>query len=877
MSLKTVFGAILLVVVGSSMGFLARGEWAGEPSLTSSAQDKINAEPRTLVKLSPPRKEEQKPKIPKSESPPKPEKIAAPKPEPTKPSQAKPVPQKLADESIVTGATGAPAPSNSTAEADSTSNNQKPAPARNKSNADAKSPDQPSVEVKEIPKTAAQEPSADTKARDASKSDTDKKDEPKTAAQDPSAATNARDTSKSSTEKKDEPKVAAQDPGSPDLEKILKPVLTYKISKADLKQVSRALTLINRKKASQAKAAMKNIKDIAARDLVRWYGLVKELFVVTPEQSETIRKENPDWTELYRLRKFAERNLLLSNPPAARLRKFYADEPPQTDAGIAGQAIIHLDAGEKVKAKELAIEVWRHRRLSKRLESIVHKRLGSLLTADDHRFRAHRMLFSRKKGAAARAQRVAKYLTKSERRIVSARASALRRSSKKLTALPAKAKKDPTVLFSRIRLLRRKKSYSKAWVLLKSQPKDKESLIEPDAWWLERRRLLREALERGKAKIAYRIAKNHGPITVNHLNEAEFLAGWISLRFLKDAKTAKTHFAALSKSADGPRSRSRGHYWLGRAAKALGETAEANKHFTNGAKDFNTFYGQLSGRAANPNSTTLVIAAPPAPTPEEIKRFLNRQSVKAVVIAHKAGAKAVANRILGGFRKLLNSSGEFVLAAELGKQIGQTQQSLRIGKTAMFYGHALARYAYPTHAMPKFKALRKLPEQSIFYAVTRQESEFNPRIVSHAGARGLMQVMPITAKHVARQHKVKYQLKRLLSDPVYNVKIATAYIADRMDEFKGSYVKSLAGFNAGPGRVRQWVKKFGDPSSPSIDPIDWIEQIPFNETRNYVKKVMANVQVYRARLGDPENALQIDIDLLRGRKAGIPAIQRASN
>lgn len=840
----------MLTVTGASIGFFAHGIARDDVMDSVSQHVEADSKPPAIAKRAATAHTDANGAPPTAEHPSRLTTVAALKAKPAQSNTSIPNARKSPVELVHTGSTKA-----------------RDLPVRPGSVQSVTTDDKPAA------KTKNPEPDADAAKNQTPKSDAD-------AAKIKNQDADAEKSDRTGGDNEGGQKTAEQNPAQINLDTLLKPVRDYTISKADLKNVGQAIKWINRSKAKRGQAAMRKIKDDTARQFIRWYGLAKDVFPETPEKLEAFRKENPDWPELDRLRKNAERILLLANPPAARLRKFFENQPPLTGAGIAGQAIVHLAAGDKDKAKELAVKAWRHHHLSRRLESAIYKRLGSVLTKKDHKYRTHRILYSRRKGQASAALRMAKHLNKKERRKVQARAATLRKSRKAgglLSALPAEAKKDPGILFSRIQWLRRKKRYAQAWALLKSQPSDKESLIDPDAWWLERRALLREALDRGKVETAYRIAKNHGPVTVNSLNEAEFLAGWIALRFQKDAKTAKPHFEALSKSADGPRSRSRAHYWRGRTAKALNEMSEANRHFANGGKYFNTFYGQLSLREAEPNMNILEIGDPPVPTDEDIKRFLNRPSVKAVIIAKKAGANAVASRLLNGFRKLLKSPGELLLAAELGKQIGHTQQSLRIGKTGMFYGHALAEYAYPTHTLPEFKPLRPLPEKSIFYAVTRQESEFNTQVKSHVGARGLMQVMPATAKHVARQHKVKYQLKKLTSDPVYNLKIATAYIADRLDEFKGSYVKSLVGFNAGPGRVRQWVEKLGDPSDPSVDPIDWIERIPFTETRNYVKKVLANVQVYRARLGNPEQALQIDLDLLRGVRGKAAAIKRASN
>ena len=225
--------------------------------------------------------------------------------------------------------------------------------------------------------------------------------------------------------------------------------------------------------------------------------------------------------------------------------------------------------------------------------------------------------------------------------------------------------------------------------------------------------------------------------------------------------------------------------------------------------------------------------------------------------------------LLNNQKDRAEDEGSSVLAAHLAITLGDTQTALKIGKAGMEKGwNGLTRYAYPVVAMPAFQPLRSLPEPALVYAIARQESEFNTLIKSSAGARGILQIMPGTAKGVCSKYRVKCELGKLIADPSYNAKLATAYVADTTEDFAGSYIMAIAGYNAGPGRVRDWVSKIGDPREASVDPIDWVELLSVDETRDYVKKVLSNVQVYRAELEDPAKALRIRTDLQRGRPEG---------
>jgi soluble lytic murein transglycosylase len=325
----------------------------------------------------------------------------------------------------------------------------------------------------------------------------------------------------------------------------------------------------------------------------------------------------------------------------------------------------------------------------------------------------------------------------------------------------------------------------------------------------------------------------------------------------------------MAKIADGPLSRAKASYWLGRALAAAGEEARARQAYQEAAAVYDTFHGQLARQALAKGPQALPLSPPDTPTEAEIAGLIANDAAQAAVIADKAGlGRGVTRPFLANLAVRMPSEGATALVAHLTRMMGDAQQSLRIGKKAIADGRNLVIYAYPMHAFPAYAPLRDPPEPAFLLAIARQESEFNPQTVSGAGARGILQVMPITARHVCADYKIKCDIDRLLSDEAYNTKIASAYIADRMGEFAGSYVLGLAGYNAGPGRARQWIGKLGDPRSAKVDVVDWIERIPFTETREYVAKVLSNIQVYRARLGDGQRALQLEEDMRRARQSG---------
>jgi soluble lytic murein transglycosylase len=448
--------------------------------------------------------------------------------------------------------------------------------------------------------------------------------------------------------------------------------------------------------------------------------------------------------------------------------------------------------------------------------------------------------------------------------------SCLAQAQKQLAKLPPDASKDWGIYFSKVQLLRRQGSEKQAWGLLLDAPSDSKQVISPDDWWAERRINFYAALYSGDKEAAYGLASHHGDVSVNPLKEAEFDAGWIALRFLKDNKRALTHFTAMRKAADGPISASQADYWIARTYEAMGQKTAAQTHLTEAARYFNSFYGQLARQTLDPHAQKLDVPSIPIPSSGAVRSFISRDSVRALVIAGKAGAIEPMRVFLADLKDRPSDEQQMVLAAHLALALGDNQLSLKIGKAGMEKGFmGLARYAYPIGAMPKFQPLRQLPEAAVFYAIARQESEFNTLTKSGAGARGILQVMPETARTVCGQYHIACEISKLMSDPAYNARLASAYIADRNDDFGGSYIMAFAGYNAGPGRVHEWINKIGDPRSPSVDPVDWVESIHLDETRDYVKKVMSNLEVYRALLDGPSNALRIRDDLVRARASAV--------
>ena len=632
-----------------------------------------------------------------------------------------------------------------------------------------------------------------------------------------------------------------------------------------------AFTAIVAGKISEARALRDQIGNSAASKLIDWYTFRGGYG--TSAEVRTFIEANPAWPDRGMLSQRAEEALFSSNASPREIKAFFATIEPRTAVGLAALASALAAEKDEARAKVIAVKAWTEYDVSAANEPAFLKRIGGLLTEADHKRRLDRLLAGagrlagdRKDRAVVIKRTIALLDSEAERKQAEARLAVFLRAKNAgqlMAKLPAHSHADWGVAVQKAQSLRRQKKEEEAWKILLTEP-DTAELTKPDGWWEERRTSAYAALRIGKPKTAYDLVRSTGALSINATKDAAFMAGWLALRHLNDPKLALTHFQALAKAADGPLSNARGQYWLGRTHEALGDQTKATEAYRAASAYYDTFHGQLARLKLDPKASLLKLTPPTAPGSEEIARFNANDAVVAAVLARKAGLDiSITRSFLMHLRNQLKSETEVAMLAHLADALGDPQSAVRIGKTAIGRGMNLAYYAYPVHSLPEYKPLREPVEPAFILGIARQESEFNTFTKSGAGARGILQVMPVTAKHVCADYKIKCELDRLMKDPAYNTMLGSAYISDRMEEFSGSYVLTLAGYNAGPGRARQWMKEFGDPRDGKVDPIDWIHRIPFEETREYVQKVLSNIQVYRARLGEQESALRLNADLKR--------------
>ncbi|VFU10973.1 Lytic transglycosylase [Methylocella tundrae] len=552
---------------------------------------------------------------------------------------------------------------------------------------------------------------------------------------------------------------------------------------------------------------------------------------------------HPSWPAQGWLRKLSEEALFGDRKKSALIKSYFSTSEPQTPAGKLALARALKDDGKSAEAAALVRGVWREADLNAALEAKIRADFGSYLEKADHKYRAERLLY---KEQTANAMRAAVLAGPDVVALARARAAVIAEapSDKLLAAVPAPLRADAGYKFAMIQKLRRADKISEAVALMLAAPRDPIVLINGDEWWVERRLLARKLLDGGDAKTAYKICAEHSAMTREMQIEAEFHAGWIALRFLNDPARAAAHFDTLIKLAATPMSRARAAYWRGRAAEASANpdaAGTAKAFYEQAATHPATYYGQLSreklGLSAAPIRMPATEAAGEARDP----------SVKVIELLYAVGEKALAYPLVLEAARHLEDPAQVAALAKVVARQQDAHVSLTVGKIASQRGIALDELAFPTYGVPAFQPLPNSADPSVVYSIARQESAFDTSAVSSAGAKGLMQMIAATARTTAQRAGVAFDENRLIADAAFNAQLAAAHLGQLLAESRGSYILAFASYNAGGRRVKQWLDAYGDPRKPGVDAIDWVERIPFTETRNYVQRVMENLNIYRIR------------------------------
>jgi soluble lytic murein transglycosylase len=616
-----------------------------------------------------------------------------------------------------------------------------------------------------------------------------------------------------------------------------------RLASADPAQVREVIALYRKGDTAAADRYAAIFGDITVRTLLEWVAIRAGGPAITHARIAAFIDANPVWPGLPTFRKRAEEALLQEKATDAVVAQFFMTRQPVTAAGRIALARLMLNDGRGREGIELARRAWRREHMGAKLEDLVIETFGAHLTRADHRTRTERYLFAENREASLRnAARIGSdYVALAQARLASATKAG--NTARLAAAVPEALRGDISFTFLGAQMLRRQTKPVEAARLLASVPRDSDLLGDGDEWWVERRLIARQLLDIGQNGLAYEVAARHGAISPASIIEAEWHAGWIALRFLDDPARAASHFATGALVAETPISVARMAFWQGRAAEALGLAEEADSYFRTAARHPVAYYGQLARDRLGIGDIAIRRAAAADPA--------NLPAVAAARLLHAhADTRPLGAALLLELARHLTTTADLEAAAAVAQEAGDARTSLAFGKIALQRGYPLDSAAFPTNGVPDFAPVGEPVETAIVHAIARQESAFDPAAISPAGARGLMQMMPATARETARRTQTPLNPAQLTGDAAFSARLGAAHLGDLMKEWRGSHVLTFAAYNAGSGNVRDWIKAYGDPRDPTVDVHDWIERIPFTETRNYVQRVSENLRVYRGLMAE---------------------------
>jgi soluble lytic murein transglycosylase len=615
-------------------------------------------------------------------------------------------------------------------------------------------------------------------------------------------------------------------------------------NKKDFNLAKKAISEMKKSKWPTALKNAKKAKDKTIYNFIQWRHLLKKGNQASYYDYKTFIDNNEDYPRIGRIKYLAEHKLSTDKVSPKKIIDFFSSEKPLSGFGemILGESFIL--SGDKEKGIQLIKKGWIRAELTKSELRSYRKKYKKYLNANDYIKRADYLAWNNKYWDL---KRLLRYLPKDYELLYNARQLLMSKSygvDNAISKVPAKFKNDSGLNYDRLKWRRKRGRVDSSVEIFLKIKNTKDYLVRPDKWWVEREIISRSLIYKKKYELAYKISSNHGMDEGPDFAAAEWMSGWIALSFLDDPLLAKDHFENFYDNVGYPISVARGAYWLGKTYEKLNNNELSVKWFTEASKYLTTYYGQLAFLKLNPNEN-FELSKDFKVKKEYREYFFKKDIVRTIYLLDELDEDKYAKFMLRHLALDNINNGSEILAAELATNIERFDFAIQISKIASYEKRFHNKYNYPIISTPEYINGRKIPESAFILSIIRQESEFDLSANSHAGAKGLMQLMPYTAKLVAKQAKLPYSKSRLTADPEYNINLGSHYIAGLILEYEGAYPFAIAAYNAGPKRVRYWKKINKNPQKNQIDYVDWIELIKFRETRNYVQRVLENYNVYR--------------------------------
>jgi soluble lytic murein transglycosylase len=659
------------------------------------------------------------------------------------------------------------------------------------------------------------------------------------------------------------PQITSASVPSPRL-KPAPPALSAYLTESDARLLRQGLAASKAGRWSEVTAVRLKMNDPVAKDLLRWTRAARDRNAPLSDL-EYVHQRLGDWPRMTAVRAEAERRMFDDRWPAQKVLDWFVTTEPVAGEGRAALARAHYARGNKTDGDKWLALAWRESRLTRDRQKTMFGEFKSKLTKDDHAARADHLIWLGRRHFT-NANALLPHMSRNDRALMNARMKLARNASgmdSAINAVPPSLQSDPGLVYERAKWRRRKKTKNYAMPVYLSVRTPPQSDLGKTAMWREKKLMAYWAIQERDFKEAYQLTLHHGLTRGSSFAEVEFLSGWLALTQLREPDRALPHFIRLRDGVGSPISLARAHYWIGRTHEAKRD-GQQNTHYRQAAQYQNTYYGMLA--ALELEGGTARVSLPPEFISETSKASFEADNrVRALNLLGEAGEERYFSQMAFHLDDELKELDQLSLLAKLSSEYGFMRPSVRAAKQAGRFQSMLTESGYPIVG-----AIDALPasqfEKAFVYAIARQESEFAPNAVSSAKAYGLMQMINSTAKATARKHRIKYSQTRLASDADYAAKMGALHLNDLLEMWDGSYILAAVSYNAGPHRARSWIKKYGDPRTGEIDPIDWVEKIPFSETRNYVMRVLENMNVYRARLDGNSAPNRLQEDMLRGQR-----------
>ena len=620
------------------------------------------------------------------------------------------------------------------------------------------------------------------------------------------------------------------------------------LNQKDFERAKETIKFIKARKWNSALKSSRKVKDSEFRTLISWMHLKTTQNSATFNDYKKFIEQHEKYPRINRIKYLAETKIYLKNNSPTSVINWFDRHPPLGGIGKIKLAEAYLEQKKLDKVKKLIKDGWVTADIPKNDLGYYRAKFKKFLTVEDHIKRADHLAWERKYWDL---KRMLKYLPTDQKALYNARQILMSNSygvDNAISKVPGYLKKDVGLEYDRLRWRnRRGRLEGSLEILYKNSNRTEIQMVRPDKWWEQRKSVSRALIYKKRYKTAYKISSEHSLSVGPEFAEAEWLSGWIALTFLKSPEYAISHFQNFYNNVGYPISLARGAYWLGTTYKTLGDKDLSYKYFLEGAKFPMTYYGQLSFNEIKPGENFQLIDDSNF-SKEYEKEFRKNKLINHVILLTELDASQLAKDIIKYLATLNVEKGSEVLAAKLATEVERYDFAIQISKQASYEKRFYNKYNYPIINTPKIVNNKIMPNQEVVLAIIRQESEFDRRANSWAGARGMMQLMKYTAKIVAKQAKLPYSISRLTKDPEYNIKLGSYYFNSLMENYNGVFPFAIAAYNAGPNRVKTWRRINGDPSKGQLSYVNWIELIRFKETRNYVQRVLENINVYKYML-----------------------------